>query len=95
MRQQLIRAGQPVPPELEDKPIMLGLVLYYDAFFDLAGSRQIGFSIGTIPWLAVRQYAMYNGFDSFQTYFLHNIVPEMDAIYLRMQRAKSNKPKAK
>ncbi len=55
---QMVSSGVPLSKKFAEKPtIHLGLMLYYNAFQDLSTCRQLGMSIGLIPWTATRQYA--------------------------------------
>lgn len=83
-RRQLEMAGQlDEIADLPTKPTLSpSLSLYYDAFFDLSTTRQTGFGISFISWLSVRQYAQYQDFDAFSTYFLHRVVKALDPIYV-------------
>lgn len=58
------------------------LMYYYNAFFDLCTTRQVGMGIGVISWLSVRQYAEYELLDDYATYFLHKTVKALDPIYV-------------
>ena len=83
-RRQLEAAGQlddmaaiPERPQL-----MTGLDFYYDAFFQLGTTRQIGFGVSFISWLNIQQFAMMCELDTIQTYFLHRVVATLDPIYV-------------
>lgn len=81
MNRQLARVGKAV--NKIERPILgAGLELYYDAFFALSPSRPVGMGRGAIPWIAIREYAVYNEFDEFQVYMLHLTIAALDTVYL-------------
>ena len=49
--------GKALPDKLKDSPELApGLALYWDGFIALTSCRQIGFSIGPIPFTAILDY---------------------------------------
>lgn len=60
----MIRDGiQPVG-RLADKPkLPTGLILYYEAFFDLDTERNHGMGLASIPWSAIVRYGDYYELD--------------------------------
>ena len=76
------------PQAMVDKPQPLaGTELYLQAFYHLDGERQIGMSIGRIPWSAVQHYAVVGEFSEAQTIALHLLIGKMDAANLNKMRA--------
>ena len=92
MRRQFERAQQEVPEYLKEPRLNIALSLYYDAYLNLSGSRQQSMSVGTIPWVAVREYGMYNDFDDYQLYLLHKTVQSLDAAYINWNNANAKTP---
>lgn len=90
MVKQAVRSGQPIPDRIQNAPILrFGLNLYLQAFFDLDSERSQGFGLGRIPWLAIKQYAMYYELDIEQTDCLIHFIRAMDAAHLKRVEANS------
>ena len=80
--------GRAKPKAMLDRPQPLaGTELYLQAFYHLDGERQIGMSIGRIPWSAVEHYADVGEFTAAQTIALHKLIGKMDAANLNRLRA--------
>ena len=78
-----------IPKFIQDAPeLHMGLELYYTAFWDLDGCRQVGFSVGQIPWVAIHEYATYNEFDDDQKDTLFRYIRGMDKEYLSYHSSK-------
>lgn len=76
--------GRQKPEVMRNKPIVRpGNTLYLQAFYDLDGERQIGMSIGRIPWSSVHHYAGVYAFSDAQTHALHYLIGRMDAVNLQ------------
>jgi len=81
-----------LPQKIQNKPeLMLGLELYYGAFFDLNTCRQIGMAMSPISWLHIREYASTFGFDEDQEDRLYFFVRQMDKAFLEHHDKKSSK----
>lgn len=77
------------PKFLQDRPtLLIGLDLYFDAFTDLSTCRQIGMSVGPIPYTAIIEYSRVHGFDYETSQLLLRYISEMDSAYLRYQYKK-------
>jgi len=88
--EQAVRSGLPIPNRIENAPsIWPGLELYYLGFMELTSSRQVGFSVGPIPWLAIEQYCVMKGLDEEQTEAMHHHIIQMDTVYLKHHAAKN------
>lgn len=61
---------------------MLGLELFWEAFWELTTCRSVGFSMGPIPWLAMREYAVTFEMGGDQQDDLFYLVREMDNAYI-------------
>lgn len=82
----------PLPEKMADAPeLATGLELYYYAFGDLMGSRQIGMGYGPIPWKAVQEYCEHHGLDEHQTLAMHHHIQAMDSEFLDYTRRKQPK----
>ncbi|WP_428372631.1 phage tail assembly chaperone [Pelagibacterium lentulum] len=63
--------------------LLPGGELYFEAFWKLNGDRQIGVSVGPIPFVAIDRYADRMGFNSPREFsLLHRLVTAMDGVYL-------------
>lgn len=92
-RRQLEAAGQLSDMDIipERPQLMAGLDYYYDAFFQLSTTRQVGFGVSLISWLNIQQYAMVCELDTMATYFLHRVVATLDPIYVEHVSRESKK----
>ena len=61
---------------------MLGLELYYDAFWDLSTCRPNGMGAGPIPWNVIHDYGSTFTFDTEQMEDLFYLVRVMDNVFL-------------
>ena len=61
---------------------MLGLELYYDAFWELSTCRATGLALGPIPWSAIKDYAVTFGLDEAQEEDLFYLVRAVDNAFL-------------
>lgn len=87
---QAIRAGQPIPPRIANAPeLHIGLELFLNAFFDLDGERQAGFSIGPIPWSKIKEYCTAYGFDEDLSEDLMYFVKALDNAHMKRLEADS------
>jgi len=61
----MIRDGvQPVGRIAEKPKLPTGLILYYEAFFDLDTERNHGAGLASIPWSAIVRYGEYYQLDT-------------------------------
>ena len=67
-----------IPPECPDH-----LVGYYDIFWKLSTCRNVGFSVGRIPWTAIDAFAVRYGYieDDLLYEDLHYYIGAMDSAY--------------
>lgn len=92
---QASNMGRATPKAIANKPkISPGNALFYSAFQTLDGERQIGMSLGPIPWSMVRYYATTYEFSDSQETALYYVISQMDAAKLNYVH-ETNKPKAK
>lgn len=72
---QMKRDGVKPVGRIAEKPkLPTGLLLYYEAFFDLDTERNHGMGLASIPWSAIVGYAAYYGLDTDETlYFIRAI----------------------
>lgn len=88
-----MRQRKPLPEKIANAPeLMLGLELYYSAFWDLTTCRQLGFgAAGAIPWSAIKDYAVAFDFDEEQAEDLFYFIRKMDNAYLEFYKPKEEK----
>lgn len=87
-----MREGTPLPQRIQNAPqLAFGMQMYFSAFMDLTSCRQIGMSLGPIPWTAVNDYALYLGLDEEQSEDLHLFVRALDNEYMSHHNKKSAK----
>lgn len=55
---------------------------YLNAFYELSTCRQIGMSLGPIPWTAIIEFAEFSGLDSEILPVFVLSIRAMDAVYL-------------
>tara|TARA_R110000772_G_scaffold75731_1_gene164121 strand:- start:73 stop:384 length:312 start_codon:yes stop_codon:yes gene_type:complete len=65
------------------------LIMYYDAFHSLHSCRDMGMSVGMIPWDAVHKYAVAMELDEEQTDDLHYFLTQLDLAYVKWQKDNS------
>lgn len=88
---QCLRQNKPLPEKVANAPaLMLGMELYYDAFWDLTTCRQVGFGAGAIPWASVRDYGLTFEFDEEQMEDLFYFIRVMDNAYLEFYKPKES-----
>lgn len=81
---QAARSGMEIPDRIQKAPVLgLGLSFYLQAFFDLDADRNVGMSLGRIPWSVVLQYAAFYRLTEEQTDCLTYIIREMDTAYTK------------
>lgn len=85
-----IRRGQPPPDSIRNAPeLFAGLNLFYTAFLDLHGTRQIGAGLGPIDWLAIDRYCERYGIEGEQYEDMHYFLAQMDSAYLKHEEGKA------
>lgn len=86
--------GMPLPDALKNPPELLpGLALYLEAFWDLHTCRQIGMSLGPIPWTSVNIWATMNLTSEDSIKDLHYFVRKLDSEFLRWSQSNKESPK--
>ena len=86
---QCRKERRPLPDRIKNAPeLMLGLELYFGAFFDLSSSRS-GLGDGPISFMSVREYAQIYEFSEEQTEDLHYFILEMDKVFLDWKKKKN------
>ena len=94
--------GRDLPDWYLDCPVLLpGEEIYYEAFWILNTCRPSGFSIGYIPWTAIRQYVDELQLDAEVTRFITKVIMAFDVEYVKQENdkiersmKKSSKPAA-
>ena len=83
-----------IPPALLDEPDLLqGLTLYYDAFWELFNDRQLGMSVGPIPYSSIVTYCKEWDMDGEMSQIMLRLVRKMDGAFLEWQEKQSKKDK--
>jgi len=81
--EQCLRENLPFPKAISEAPILTpGLELFDISFMDLSCCRQIGMSLGPIPWTAITDYCKFNKIREEQTCDMHYLIRKMDEAYL-------------
>lgn len=81
--EQSYRLKRPIPDKIANAPeLKTGHELYYVAFLELNSCRQIGFSIGPIPWTAIRDYCVEHEIEGEQKDDLFDCVQALDRAYM-------------
>jgi len=92
-----MRENRPLPERIQNAPSLnAGLELYYKAFMDLMGTRQIGGfgGIGPIGWDVIQYWGESSGLSSDQKEALHYHVKAMDEKYIaHYSKKNSSTPK--
>lgn len=86
----------PLPDHIKERPkVMIGLGIYWKAFWELSTCRAIGMMEGPIPWLAMRAYAKDIGLTGLSKMRFYDIIRSMDNEYLsiRSKEAEKKNPK--
>ncbi len=77
--------GRPIPDWIAEAPVVNEHDLFYwQAFQDLCTERQVGYSVGPIPWSAARYYAKEYGLDRDEADDFWTIIRAMDLAYLEV-----------
>lgn len=80
----------PLPPKIANAPeLQVGLDLFYVAFLDLNGSRQMGYGEGPIRWETIHFYCEANGIVGEQREDMFYHMTQMDSVYLDHKAAKA------
>lgn len=87
---QAKRMGQPIPERIKNKPVLkTGLVLYYDAYFDLDNDRT---ESHRIPWTVLTQYVDRYKFSETQEECLIYFARSLDDCYVKwLNKKRGNK----
>lgn len=96
---QCAREGLPLPERIQNAPeLFMGNDIFFDAFWSLHVSRNIGMDIGPISWFDIRKYCLIHEYDEDLTESMHHIISGMDQAYLdwvREKRRQESKGKTK
>lgn len=94
MVRDALQWGTPIPEPIINQPeVQPGLEIYYEAFWALTTTRQLGMGCGPIPWTACQSYAEVCGFDEEQADDLWFFISSMDAVFLKHLADKREVPK--
>lgn len=76
---QAAQDGMPIPDAILNAPeIYEGDDLFLKGFEELDTCRSVGLGKGQIPWTAIYQYCMFNGFDEELAFEFNTIIRLMD-----------------
>lgn len=90
--EQAAQQGFPLPDKIANAPELLpGLEMYLTAFNRLSTCRQIGMSIGPIPWTAIGVYADQMEFDEEHRDLLYFFIESLDIAFLNWSAKKNEK----
>lgn len=90
-----IRSRRPIPDRIANAPTLQpGLALFYLAFQDLSSERQVGQSLGAIPWTAIDQYCTRYEIEGEQYEDMQYHVARLDRAYLEWYAAKREREAA-
>jgi hypothetical protein len=79
-----------IPDQLLNEPELLqGLDLYYNAFWNLCSDRQLGMSVGPIPYSSIANYCKDWKLDEEMSDNMKKLVRKMDGTFLEWQEKKS------
>ena len=69
--------------------------MFLKAFWDLSSDRQIGMSVGPLPWSSIQRYASHLGLERGNIETLHVVLRSMDEVFLRyLDEERERKSKA-
>lgn len=75
-----------IPDSLLNEPELLpGLKLYYEAFWELCPDRQVGMSVGPIPYSSIRDYCLDWELTEELALNMKKLVRKMDGMFLEWQ----------
>lgn len=93
---ECIRRGQPPPEGIQNAPeLNAGLALYYTAFLNLHGCRQLGTAMGPIDWITIDRYCERYGLEGEQYEDMHYYISHMDAAYMKYENDKADAERKK
>jgi hypothetical protein len=81
-----------IPDALLNEPELLqGLSIYYDAFWEVFPDRQLGMSVGPIPYSSIVTYSKEWNLDEEMSATMLRLVRKMDNAFLEWQEKQSKK----
>ena len=69
-------------PAIEQRPSLLGLEWFWEAWGALTTCRSLGMGVGPIPWTDVEAYIRAEGFSQEERYYMHIVIRNMDTVYM-------------
>ena len=87
----IVSEGASPPPEsIQNAPeLRPGLGLFYTAFLDLTGCRQLGDAMGPIDWIAIDRYCQRHSIEGEQYEDMHYMISRMDLAFMSHFREKN------
>lgn len=78
------RERRPLPAKIANAPqLLLGLEVFYRAFFDLTTCRQSGMAVGPIPWSQIKLYCDEFDIQDEQRADMFYQIARMDTVYIK------------
>lgn len=83
-----------LPEELRKPPpeIPKGAEFFWNDFWELNTTRQLGMSEGPIPWDKIKKYADSLSLTYEDFHDMLNVIREMDSVYLEFRKSEAEKP---
>ena len=82
MDEQKIARGQVLKENQTAPELRPDLLFYWDAFNDLSTCREVGMSVGPIPYLAILTFAKEEEIKGIEFEELKHVITSMDGVYL-------------
>lgn len=90
--EEMERDGIDLPDHIKNAPdLLVGLELFYNGFQELTTCRQLGMSLGPIPWTAIDQYCVRYDIDGMQREDMFFHVEALDDTYRNEVEKKASK----
>ena len=92
----LVERGAPLPEWYVEQPaLFLGGEFYMNAFMRLSTCRQVGMTLGPIPWDKAEAYIQSRGFSTVFCDFFLQVIYEMDSAWIEWQEKRRKKVRKK
>jgi hypothetical protein len=88
----LAARGRKAPDWFTVNPqLMPGEDFFFQAFWDLNSDRNVGMSLGPIPWSSIQTYGLSKGLECDMIELLHVVIRSMDELFLRYMNEEQEK----
>lgn len=89
----MIRDGVTPVGRIAERPrLPTGLILYYEAFFDLDTERNHGMGLASIPWSAIVRYGDYYDLDTDELLYFVKLMDQAHLERLARETSSGKKP---